>query len=272
MKKLLNNKGFTLAEVLICVAIIGALVTISIPVFGGVLENAHTATCLDNRNNLQNMLTSIYLVDGDVAAEFNAKKASCACPDGGSLSYTQDPLSDDITVRCSIHTPGLTSDIVKSAVAKMILNAKNDKGNRIVVDSTAPAKNDSNNLSGATEKCKVALQAAGLDLGGMGVAAWRFNTGNMLFWTTVDITTLSPGDQFPVIRYNSGTGTFTVWTSKVEQKEAGNDTYNIISESVTPYIPSTGDKTHVVAKEDQNLTNAQDHYAKLLEDLNGANP
>ena len=40
MKKVTNKKGFTLAELLIVVAIIAVLVAIAIPVFGGALEKA----------------------------------------------------------------------------------------------------------------------------------------------------------------------------------------------------------------------------------------
>ena len=45
MKKIrTNKKGFTLAELLIVVAIIGVLVAISIPIFTGQLEKAREAT------------------------------------------------------------------------------------------------------------------------------------------------------------------------------------------------------------------------------------
>lgn len=43
-----NNKGFTLAELLVVVAIIAVLVAISIPVFTGQLEKAREATDISN--------------------------------------------------------------------------------------------------------------------------------------------------------------------------------------------------------------------------------
>ena len=46
MKK--NNKGFTLAELLIVVAIIAVLVAVAIPVFSGQLEKSRQATTLAN--------------------------------------------------------------------------------------------------------------------------------------------------------------------------------------------------------------------------------
>ncbi|MDO4961277.1 MAG: prepilin-type N-terminal cleavage/methylation domain-containing protein [Eubacteriales bacterium] len=44
LKKKMNKKGFTLAELLIVVAIIAVLVAISIPIFTGQLEKAREAT------------------------------------------------------------------------------------------------------------------------------------------------------------------------------------------------------------------------------------
>ena len=48
MKKTRNNKGFTLAELLIVVAIIAVLVAVAIPVFSGQLEKSRQATTLAN--------------------------------------------------------------------------------------------------------------------------------------------------------------------------------------------------------------------------------
>ena len=48
MKKLQNKKGFTMAELLIVVAIIAVLVAISIPIFNAQLEKSRDATTLAN--------------------------------------------------------------------------------------------------------------------------------------------------------------------------------------------------------------------------------
>lgn len=48
IKKKLNQKGFTLAEMLIVVAIIAVLVAVSIPIFTSKLEKAREATDVAN--------------------------------------------------------------------------------------------------------------------------------------------------------------------------------------------------------------------------------
>jgi len=60
MKKM-NNKGFTLAELLIVVAIIAVLVAIAIPVFNAQLEKAREATDLANIRSAYAVVVTKYL-------------------------------------------------------------------------------------------------------------------------------------------------------------------------------------------------------------------
>ncbi len=62
MKK--NNKGFTLAELLIVVAIIAVLVAIAIPVFTSQLERAREATDLSNIRAAYAEAVADYLATG----------------------------------------------------------------------------------------------------------------------------------------------------------------------------------------------------------------
>ena len=66
MFKKINKKGFTLAELLIVVAIIGVLVAISIPIFTAQLDKAKDATNLANSRSLYAQLVADYLVDNKV--------------------------------------------------------------------------------------------------------------------------------------------------------------------------------------------------------------
>lgn len=63
MKK--NNKGFTLAELLIVVAIIAVLVAVSIPMFAGQLAKARTSTNQANIRAAEAAAVADYLMRGD---------------------------------------------------------------------------------------------------------------------------------------------------------------------------------------------------------------
>ena len=67
MKK--NNKGFTLAELLIVVAIIAVLVAIAIPVFTSQLEKSRDAVTESNVRAAYAEAASKYLTDGADAGE-----------------------------------------------------------------------------------------------------------------------------------------------------------------------------------------------------------
>ena len=65
MKKLFNKKGFTLAELLIVVAIIAVLVAISIPIFTSQLEKAREATDAANIRAAYAEVMNAALLDAD---------------------------------------------------------------------------------------------------------------------------------------------------------------------------------------------------------------
>lgn len=92
MKKLNNKKGFTLAELLVVVAIIAVLVAISIPIFTSQLEKAREATDLANMRAAKAAAVTAYLSDdatlgvgstqtGDVTVYYDA-------PSGKLISKT----------------------------------------------------------------------------------------------------------------------------------------------------------------------------------------
>ena len=66
MKK--NNKGFTLAELLIVVAIIAVLVAIAIPVFTSQLEKSREATDLANVRSAYATVVTKYMGDGSATS------------------------------------------------------------------------------------------------------------------------------------------------------------------------------------------------------------
>ncbi len=63
MSKKLNKKGFTLAELLIVVAIIAVLVAVSVPIFSSKLEKAREATDVANMRAAKAAAAALYLSD-----------------------------------------------------------------------------------------------------------------------------------------------------------------------------------------------------------------
>lgn len=105
MKKLKNKKGFTLAELLIVVAIIAVLVAISIPVFGAQLKKAKHATDLANvratyAELLVDEMVNLDKEDDDESigkVELELDDLQAAATNGSDVAYKAgDPDATDI--------------------------------------------------------------------------------------------------------------------------------------------------------------------------------
>ena len=84
MLKKMNKKGFTLAELLIVVAIIAVLVAISIPIFSAQLEKAKEATDMANIRSAYAEVVAAYLGDSkEHVASVNLKS--------DTSNYESDP-------------------------------------------------------------------------------------------------------------------------------------------------------------------------------------
>ncbi len=122
MKKIRSSKkGFTLAELLIVVAIIGVLVGISIPIFTTQLEKSREATDIANLRAAKAAITAQYLDDATAgswwydteAGKLVADKVVCGEGTGttGSASNTQFGYAPgtDVTamgIKCTIAADG----------------------------------------------------------------------------------------------------------------------------------------------------------------------
>ena len=69
MSKKLNKKGFTLAELLIVVAIIAVLVVVSVPIFSSKLEKAREAADVANMRAAKAAAAAMYLGDESSASK-----------------------------------------------------------------------------------------------------------------------------------------------------------------------------------------------------------
>ena len=117
MKKM-NKKGFTLAELLIVVAIIAVLVAIAIPVFTAQLEKSREATDTANVRSAYATVISDYLLNADATKTMTveAKQAQAGWQDSanGKITYMNGSKtaaqSYAAKVKGSSYTVGITVD------------------------------------------------------------------------------------------------------------------------------------------------------------------
>ena len=114
-----SNRGFTLAELLIVVAIIAVLVAVSIPIFTHRLEKARRTVCLNERNTMRRAAAMATLTD-DIdwtkysdSAEVIAKLKDMGlieefeCQSGGTIYAEENSIkAGNVSFRCTYHDDG----------------------------------------------------------------------------------------------------------------------------------------------------------------------
>ena len=123
MKKL-NRKGFTLAELLIVVAVIAVLVAVAIPTFGTQLEKSRQAVDISNLRSAfaaARLAEITQMIEGD-----NLKLLSA---DGNNCKYTAGNATTKAKIEC-YYDPD-TGKLVKDGV-----DCIKAKGNKVVADTS----------------------------------------------------------------------------------------------------------------------------------------
>lgn len=106
MRKLRNQKGFTLIELVIVIVIIGILAAVAIPKFVDLKSNAEASACKANQAAIESAI-SMYVAQNGAAptalsqvASYMAGGSLPTCPGGGTYSFVEG--SDNLKVTCSI--------------------------------------------------------------------------------------------------------------------------------------------------------------------------
>ncbi|MDD3219190.1 MAG: prepilin-type N-terminal cleavage/methylation domain-containing protein [Lachnospiraceae bacterium] len=255
IKRIIKKDGFTLAELLIVVAIIAVLVAVSIPIFTSQLEKTRKATCMANRRGLKSELSAEYMtnpenvVNPDGSVKWTQTDSTHICPDK-TAKITVKFENESFVVNCSKHSDGLNAAAMKNLID--YLTADGNPKTLKALDSTS-------NSADTEAFKKNLLEKTGLDLESLGAKTWKLSkdvNGWLIQWTTEDVTKMNAGDSITIMRYrlpgaySSQYGDrYSVWSTTVKS----NGDYNVISEPNSNKEIAASAKVDVSKKSDFEL-------------------
>lgn len=93
MRKVRNQKGFTIMELMIVIVIIGILIAIAVPAYNRFTARARRSACLSNQRTLESANGLRFADIGSYASDaaglvnYAANAASIVCPEGTAYGY-----------------------------------------------------------------------------------------------------------------------------------------------------------------------------------------
>lgn len=270
-----KNKGFTLMEMLIVVAIIAILVTVAIPTFTKTLERSREASDLANvRNAYSQVLTAAILDDSrsplhrsDGTYQLTVRLQQAV--DGwtmnkdelniGGIRYTDDVHWKGKSPRAKgscrvtysegeVYLNWAGEDHINDISAKDFLTSEALK--EIVGDQyeyTVINSNETYGQGGGTQKFLDYAKEHGFDLADYGAVTWQIyvkeNGKNeilkkpAIYWSTVELTDGTVGKNIPVMGYRDGK-------------------YDVYSAPVVTYNSGTANQYHSISSNFANVTDS----------------
>jgi prepilin-type N-terminal cleavage/methylation domain-containing protein len=100
--RLCSTSGFTLVELMVVIALIGALLSIAAPQLATYLEQGRKAKCLSNRYNIEQDERTYYLSNNSPSLAIDSRYQ---CVSGGTYAWlVSDPTAPDYPrIGCSLH-------------------------------------------------------------------------------------------------------------------------------------------------------------------------
>lgn len=254
-----TRAGFTLAELLIVVAIIGALAAVAVPVFAGTLDKTKARVCAANRAMLMRAIMYEKMLntsDEDICGQYTTaalKEKGYVCPIHDNelrLHYNINTSVFSVSCEGSRGHRGGMADFNFGATVKDFLapgedlwKTLNDRwdgtGNVQRIDSSAPNNNYASDIKACLEKATNYSLGVGMSttwsISGLSMSNGTLNNNYQVFWSGTDITKCQTGDRILVMRYNNnyrGNQTYiAAWctvTTHTEPSVNGGKPYNVL--------------------------------------------
>lgn len=217
-----RQKGFTLIELIVVIAVLAIIAALTISSFKGLRENAQKEVCYANQDSLYRVIKAGLAQDSgsfdlektlsEQGLTGNADDCKGFSPADGSYTIKVDAATEKVTIRCSIH--GGESEAATSIgrdVAAMILSACKNTGVKLTgfIDSNAV------DVDGSVAAKRTAVEN-GLNLLGFSTegVTWNISGTNLnnavISWSEGKLTDDMYGKDTVAIRYDSAKKTYTV--------------------------------------------------------------